>query len=54
LGDLAGHYLSAYDPATAWELFDLGRAIDPNWRTGVVGGVAPLEQRLRTDAPDYF
>ncbi len=38
----------------AWLAFDLGRAVDPTWRDGVMSTIADAEQRLETTLPDFF
>jgi len=50
--DLAN--LFPFDPAAAWLLQDLGRAVDPDWKSGVMGRVAAYEERLRAIAPDFY
>lgn len=50
--DLAN--LFPFDPQTAWLLQDLGRAVDTDWKSGVMGRAAAYEARLRTAAPDFY
>jgi hypothetical protein len=38
----------------AWLAFDLGRAVDPNWRLGVMASIADAEQRLEHTLPEFF
>jgi hypothetical protein len=38
----------------AWLTYDLGRAIDRNWKAGVLSGVSDTEQKLRQYQPDFF
>lgn len=52
--DAGDTYYAAYDPANAWLAFDLGRAIDPDWRAGVLSGLAAYEDKLRLNEPDFF
>lgn len=52
--DLGDTYYAGYDPMNAWLAFDLGRAIDPDWRVGVLSGLAAYEDRLRLAEPDFF
>ena len=50
--DAASTYV--FDPSNAWLAYDLGRAIDPQWRTSVLGGVVKYEQHLEATLPDFF
>ena len=52
--DAGDTYYAAYDPVNAWLAFDLGRAIDPDWRAGVLSGLASYEDKLRLNEPDFF
>uniref|UniRef100_B0SX07 Uncharacterized protein n=1 Tax=Caulobacter sp. (strain K31) TaxID=366602 RepID=B0SX07_CAUSK len=52
--DAGDTYYAAYDPVNAWLAFDLGRAIDPDWRAGVLSGLAAYEDKLRLAEPDFF
>jgi|GEM_PF-2488562 len=52
--DAGDTYYRNYETPDAWIAFDLGRAVDPNWRAGVLGTVAKYEESLRTDQPDFF
>lgn len=38
----------------AWLAFDLGRATDPGWRTGIMASIAATESRLEHALPDMF
>jgi hypothetical protein len=50
-----GHFLYAsFNTWKAWEVWDLGRAIDPDWKTGVMISVLRLEEHLRTAMHDNF
>lgn len=52
--DLGNLSLDDFDVVTAWEAWDIGRAVDPDWQTGVMKSIAEYEGRLRRDAPDSF
>ena len=52
--DLGDTYLTGFDTPKAWEAYDMGRAIDPEWRTGVMANVPKLESQIRAAAPDFF
>lgn len=52
--DVGDAYYGGYDSAQAWMAFDLGRAVDPDWRLGVMAGLAQYETTLRTGEPDFF
>ncbi len=52
--DLGNLSLDNFDVAAAWEAWDIGRAVDPDWQTGVMKSIAEYEGRLREDAADSF
>lgn len=52
--DLGDTYYRSFDTVGAWNAWDLGRAVDPDWQKGVMSNVAEYEQRLRTDAANNF
>jgi hypothetical protein len=52
--DLGDTYFAEYDMAGAWNAYDLGRAVDPNWRVGVMSSIAQLEDKLRVGLADFF
>jgi hypothetical protein len=52
--DAGDAYVEGYDMWDAWIAFDLGRAVDPDWRSAAMASVGELEGRLRTAAPDFF
>lgn len=52
--DAGDTYLRGYDMDQAWIAFDLGRAVDPDWRKGPMPAVAEFEEALRTGEPDFF
>jgi hypothetical protein len=52
--DLGDYYLESWRATDAWLAFDLGRAIDPDWRLGVMSNVDGLEKKVRADNPDQF
>ena len=51
LGDVLGRQ---YDVGEAWIAYDLGRAVDPHWRDGVLAAVARREADLKARAPDFY
>lgn len=53
-GDLGGAYTGLYETGQAWIAYDLGRAVDPQWRLGVLGNIEKLERRLTRDFPDFY
>ena len=52
--DAGDAYYGAYDVVSAWTAYDLGRAVDPDWRDGVMGAVGKFEEQMRQREPDYF
>ncbi|MDP3635281.1 hypothetical protein [Phenylobacterium sp.] len=52
--DAGDSYLGGYDTPSAWAAFDLGRAVDPDWRAGPMAGLARYEAALRANEPDFF
>jgi len=38
----------------AWLAFDLGRAVDPIWKSGVMAQISDAEVRLERNLPDFF
>lgn len=52
--DVGDTYYAGYDPMNAWLAFDLGRTIDPDWRAGVLSGLAAYEDQLRLGELDFF
>ncbi|QUD89463.1 hypothetical protein [Phenylobacterium montanum] len=51
LGDL---YLDGFDADKAWLAFDLGRAVDKDWKAGNLRLPAEFEDRLRASQADAF
>ena len=51
VGDL---HFSSFDTTSAWQAYDLGRAVDSDWRMGVMANVEGLEARVQAAAPDFF
>jgi len=51
LGDLA---YQGFDMDKAWQAWDLGRAVDPDWQTGTMQSVGKYEDSLRGAMPDNF
>lgn len=52
--DVGQAYFQSFDTPSAWLAYDLGRAVDPDWRTTSMAEVEALETRLRTEEPDFF
>ncbi len=52
--DVGDSHFRQFATPDAWLAYDLGRAVDPDWRTGMMGNVEKLEARLRAQAPDFF
>ena len=52
--DAGDTYLQGFDAGHAWLAYDLGRAIDPDWRSGSMSYLARFEQQLRSTQPDFF
>ncbi|MGH7024392.1 MAG: hypothetical protein ACREEB_12490 [Caulobacteraceae bacterium] len=52
--DAGDTYLADYDTENAWVAYDLGRAVDRDWRSGVMANVAQFEDELRKGEPDFF
>ncbi|ESQ89639.1 hypothetical protein ABAC460_12275 [Asticcacaulis sp. AC460] len=52
--DLGTMLYEGYDMEKAWEVWDLARAADPDWKTSMLSGVPDLEAKLRRDFPDSF
>ena len=52
--DAGGSYLRSFDTPKAWTAFDLGRAVDPDWRSGSLQSVANYEAVLEANVPDFF
>lgn len=52
--DAGDTYLIGYDTPSAWLAYDLGRAIDPDWRDTAMGRIEALEKQVRDRAPDFF
>ncbi len=50
-GDLE---IRRFDTPRAWAAFDLGRAVDPDWRSGGMRDVARYEAILEANEPDFF
>ena len=43
--DLGDFHYSSFDAFHAWQAWDLGRSIDPDWEAGTIKAVAAFEQR---------
>lgn len=52
--DLGDMYYSSFDMRKAWLWWDLGRAIDPDWRLNSMAEVGRFEEHLRKTIPDHF
>lgn len=52
--DLGSSRYGEFNPWEAWQIWDLGRAVDPDWPATLMSGVSNLEARIRADQPDRF
>ena len=52
--DTGTTYLAGFDTPKAWMAFDLGRAVDPDWRSNAMKSVADYEAVLEANEPDFF
>jgi hypothetical protein len=52
--DVGDIYLTDYEVGQAWAAYDLGRAVDPQWRIGVMPVLAKYEDDMRANHPDFF
>ena len=52
--DLGDTSYSQFETFKAWEAWDLGRAIDPDWQLSSMKSVDDLEKRIRLMMPDSF
>ena len=52
--DAGDTYLQGFDAGLAWLAYNLGRAVDPDWRSGPLAYVAQNGDRLRAAQPDFF
>ena len=52
--DLGDTWYSQFDTFKAWEAWDLGKAVDPDWQRGSMKSVDDLENRIRLLMPDSF
>jgi hypothetical protein len=52
--DAGDYYMGQYEPQNAWIAYDLGRAVDPDWRRGPMDEIRKFEEQLRTQEPDFF
>ena len=52
--DVGDYYFRGYDTPAAWQAYDMGRTIDPNWATGVMASVSKMEDGIRQQFPDFF
>jgi len=52
--DLGDTWLAQFETFKAWEVWDLGKAIDPDWRRGSMKSVADYEKNIRASMPDSF
>jgi hypothetical protein len=52
--DLGDSYIEDYDTFHAWLAYDLGRAVDENWKSSVMSSVDESENRMRAGLPDFF
>ncbi len=52
--DAGDAYFRSFDTPKAWTAFDLGRAVDPDWRSSNLKSVANYEAVLESKEPDFF
>lgn len=52
--DLGDTWYSRFEAFRAWEAWDLGRAVDPDWQRASMQSVAEFEKRIRSAVPDSF
>jgi len=52
--DLGDTWYVQFEAFRAWEAWDLGRAVDPDWPRGSMQSVTKLEQNIRSAMPDNF
>ena len=52
--DAGDAYFESFDTPDAWLAYDLGRAVDPEWRSGVMARVGVMEADLRARHPEFF
>ncbi len=52
--DLGDAYLDGFDTWHAWLAYDLGRAVDENWKSSVMSSMDDRENRLKSGLPDFF
>lgn len=52
--DVGDVYFRNFQPKEAWEAYDLGRAVDPNWARSPMKDVEAFELQLRAQEPDFF
>lgn len=52
--DLGDTWYSQFEAFRAWEAWDLGRAVDPDWQLSSMKSVAEFEKRIRTAMPESF
>jgi hypothetical protein len=52
--EAADVYMADGDPFAAWLAYDLGRAVDKDWRDGEMAKATAIEQEIRSSQPDFF
>jgi hypothetical protein len=52
--DLGDYWYKNYEVKKAWQAWDLGRAVDPDWQLSVMSYVSKFEEKVRILAPDSF
>ncbi|HWE45177.1 MAG TPA: hypothetical protein VG407_04035 [Caulobacteraceae bacterium] len=52
--DAGDTYYEAFDTVQAWLAFDLGRAIDKDWRSGTMKSVSDSQDKMRAGERDFF
>lgn len=54
LYDLGNSYLAQYNASDAWRVWDMGKAIDPDWRGGLLANLTQFEQDVKQSQPEFF
>ncbi|MDZ4308729.1 hypothetical protein [Allopontixanthobacter sp.] len=52
--DLGDHHYSQFETFAAWEVWDLGRAIDPDWQGGSMKSLEDFENAIKAAMADCF
>lgn len=52
--DFGNYLFGQFAPFEAWQMWDMGRAIDPDATAALMGGITAFEASLRQQQPDSF